>query len=422
MNLHRLSALFLLAIFFFAVELGAQNARIEALGGNFIIDDINMMSGAPACGNYYGNFVQASAWSDTLAGSVYAITSLGGWARAGIIANQEGYLLSDFYGDARSDLDSTLALVDSLPDRFGMYPHLVLATELVGVGLGCEFFFERSSRSREWTNTIGEQESQEAEIRNAGIAMSAVVELWKIGLYPYAWFNFPSASGTAVVNDTARYLKSGLPGGSLYGAGIESCVELGGYYFRYGGYYANEHYHLFATRAATVSMEDHLMTCSGLYGGCIVYPVDALLLSLAYSYEQFHYDDFLPDPITASSIMGAYAESVHFFVGSCEYTILTRNIVDFFIIRGGLNWTLIRSTYSEAMTASGSLYNAHIGYPDESSAIEPTFGIGIGRKGIHFDIASSLGGWFGLFSGPPVVMGTITLHLDEMRKSSQSRL
>jgi hypothetical protein len=419
MNLHWLRASLLPAAFLFAVEVGAQNARIEALGGNFIIDDLSMMSGAPACGNYYGNFVQASAWSDSLAGSVYAMTSLGGWAKAGIIANQEGYLLGDFYGEARSGLDSTLALVDSLPDRFGMYPHLVFATELAGVGFGCELFFERSSLSREWTNAIGVLESQKAEIRNAGVAMSAVMDLGKIGLYPYAWLNFPSANGTAFVNDTARDLKSGLPGGSLYGAGIESSVELGGYYFRYGGYYANEHYRLFATQASAVSTEDHLMTGLGLYGGCIVYPVDALLLSAAYSCERYHYDDLFPNSTAASSLSGAYAESIHFFVGSCEYTILAKSIVDFFVIRGGLNWSLYHSTYAEAMTESGSLYNFRIEYPDESSVVKPTFGIGIGRKGIHFDIASSLGGWFGLLSGPPVVMGTITLHIDEMRKASR---
>jgi hypothetical protein len=418
MNRYQLFAPFLPVVFLFTIEPFAQNARIEALGGNFIIDDISMMSGAPACGNYYGDIVQASGYSDSLAGSVFAVTSLGGWANVGIIANQESYLLSNFYNDARLSLDTTLSLIDSLPGSIRTYPHLVLATKLADVGLGCDLYFERSANSRSWTAANGKQEFQKAEIRNAGIQASVVMEFWKIGVYPYAWFNFPLAQGSAMVNDSLSEVKSGLPGGTLFGAGIESSVDLRTYYFRYGAYYANEHYHLFKTRAANALMEDHLMTSIGWYGGCTKYPFDALLTSIAYSYDQSKYDDFFPDNIPASSFRADYAVTTHSFIGSCEYTILTQRMLDFIVIRGGLDWTLTLSTYSEAEAAFGSVYNAHIEYPDDISAVKPTFGIGIGRKGIHFDIASSLGGWFGLLSGPPILMGTITLHLDEMRKAS----
>jgi hypothetical protein len=97
---------------------------------------------------------------------------------------------------------------------------------------------------------------------------------------------------------------------------------------------------------------------------------------------------------------------------------LTQRIVDFVVIRGGLNWSFSNSSFSETVNTSGTLFPARIGYPDDIPSVKPTFGIGLGKKSIHFDIASSLGGWFGLLSGPPVVMGTITLHLDEMRKAS----
>jgi hypothetical protein len=307
---------------------------------------------------------------------------------------------------------------DTLPIKFGTYPHLVLATEIGDFGIGCDLFFERSSNSRSWTAASGAKESQNAEIQNTGAAVSAAIQLWQVGIYPYAWFNFPSARGTAVLNDTVSDVKSGLPGKALYGAGIESSLDLEKYYFRFGGYYADEHYHLFATRAATVSMEDHLMTTVGMYGGFTVYPADSLLLSAAYSYERFYYNNLFPDATAGSSTSNRYDEYVHFFVGSCEYTIVTRNFLDFVTIRGGLNWTFYHTTYSEAEVYPGVVFDARIGYPDESSAVEPTFGIGIGRKGIHFDMASSLGGWFGLLSGPPILTGTITLHFDEMQKAA----
>jgi hypothetical protein len=418
MNTRRPFASLFPYVFFGAALLYAQNARIEALGGNFILDDISMMSGAPASGNYYGDIIQATAFSDSMAGSVYAVKSFGGLLSAGIIANQDSYLLSDFYSDARLSLDSTLSLIDTLPIKFGTYPHLVLATEIGDFGIGCELFFERSSNSRSWTSASGAKESQKAEIRNTGAAVSAAMQLWRLGIYPYAWFNFPSARGSAVVNDTSRDVKSSLPGKALYGAGIESSIDLETVYFRFGGYYTNEHYQLFTTRGAAESMEDCLMTSTGVYGGCTAYPIDALLLSVAYSYERPLYDYFFPGATAGSGFSNHYAESVHFLVGSCEYTISTLKVLDFIKFRGGLNWTFVRATYSETEAYPGAVFTAHIEYPDESSPVEPTFGIGLGRKGIHFDIASSLGGWFGLLAGPPILTGTITLHLDEMRKTS----
>jgi len=163
------------------------------------------------------------------------------------------------------------------------------------------------------------------------------------------------------------------------------------------------------------------MDCFGWYGGANFGPHDNILLSVAYSFEQITYNDAIAYGPESSFITyySLLKSQIHTLISSFEYTILTPHVIDFFIVRGGLSWSLTNSNYDEQSDSSGLTSRFTVRYPEKASNMVPTIGFGIGWAGVHFDIASSLGEWVSALAGPPVVTTTITIYFDEMGKKTK---
>jgi hypothetical protein len=407
------SGLFLLL---FAALSDAQNARMDALGGNFCVEDISSVLLNPASSAYYTDAVQGTAYQDGTFGPFIGIKSIGKSFSIGIAANMPEYMQSTFYGDAKRFLDSTIDTESALPEKFPPYPHLFAAIKLPFMTFGTEVFYERAAISSSLTEN-GKRTSVKKEIATAGVNLNTSITIGIFGIYPFMTYAIPSMSGTYIPGtDTVEH--SSLVSERSIKGGVELGLSPDQWVFTLGGILLSENYAFQNDRSRNNKNYRYFVNALDLYGGITVYPTDNLLLSVVYSYGRNQYtcnsDDYVENVKQYSSDL--WTENSHFAVASCE---LIHEIPSFnmnVIFRTGVYWYLNSTEWQSDYTEENYRSNENIQYPASVSQVAPTIGIGFEKGILRFDIASKLAGWSGIASGMPVVTGTLTLDFSKIKK------
>jgi hypothetical protein len=407
-------------IFFTGVSLqillgvaNAQNARIDALGGNFCIDDISAIQWNPSASVYYNDIIQGTAYQDGTFGSVIGIKSIGKNFSVGISANTPADVQSTFYTDATAFLDSTIDTVSVLPEKLPPYPHLITAIKLPFMTIGTELFHEKTVRSSKVTEDSITQ-SVKKEVTNTGLNLNASITVGKLGIYPFFKFAIPAMSGDAAYKNSDSTVRTRSSLSRTIKCGMELGISPSQFNFTLGALVFNETYLLQCDRVQHERISKNYITSIDVYGGITTYPSDNLLLSIVYSYNHAEYTCNTETEISSAiqTSCDLWLEDNHFTVASCE---LNHEIPSFdmsVIFRAGISWYLSNTSSNSKYSEENYNYTENIKYPGNVSQVVPTLGIGVQKGIISFDIASKLAGWSGIASGIPVVTGTLTLDFN----------
>lgn len=402
---------FLVCVVFTYNKSIAQNARMDALGNSFVIDDISAVAGNPASSILFSDMIQATAYQDGSFGPVIGIKSIGKWIILGIIANKKNYSDSVFYSEANLFLDSTIDTTSKLSSKFPSYPHLVFGLNFPAINIGCELFYERSKLESEDQSSDDFSTLVKKDIMTSGVALSAAIQLKYFGIYPYFGYSVPKMQGTRVCDDTTAiaFTKNNM----FADAGMEIDFDIKSSNYRFGGCYAIEKYGFAYNKDSLQgNPQKNTINLNG-YGGITTRPSIDLLLSIAYSFNysatttnyNFNTCTYKENEIDISN----------FVVGCCEYTIPLKLVLDRIILRSGIIWSSTNSTYSGHGDSSSYTYDVKESYPATVSSFIPTVGLGISKGIVRFDIASKLAGWSGIAAGMPVITGTLSLDFVKER-------
>jgi hypothetical protein len=395
----------------------AQNARIDALGGNFCIDDISAVQWNPSAIVDYDDVIQGTAYQDGSFGSVIGIKSLGKNFSIGISANTPTDAQSTFYTDAKSFLDSTIDTVGVLPEKFIPYPHLITAVKLPFMTIGTELFREKTARSSNITEDSITQ-SVKKEVTNTGLNLTASIMIGKLGIYPFVKFAIPVMSGIAEYNNSDSIVHSTSSSNRTIKCGMELGISPDQFNFTLGALIFTENYLFQCDRMNNERNLQNYVTSFDIYGGITTYPSDNLILSIVYSFNHAQYTSNTETTISSAkqNSNDIWLENNRFTVASCE---LNHEIPSFgmnIIFRAGIYWYVSNTSLNSDFSEENYTYVENSKYPGDVSQVVPTFGIGLQKGMINFDIASKLAGWSGVASGMPVITGTLTLDFSKLRK------
>lgn len=393
----------------------AQNARIEALGQNFVIDDLSAVSGNPASCINFPDQVQATAYQDGSFGPVVGLKSLGKHFVIGITANTLDYYENYFFDDANAYFDSTIDTTNKLGSDFPPYPHLIFGINLSNVTLGCDLFYKRAKLESTYNSSDGYEELIKKEISITGFRISSSFKLFSLGLYPYFYYCLPKAQGTTQYNGIySDTISINTTNNATTEAGIELDLNINSVDFRIGGCYALCKYSFNAWPDSIYGNPQKNLTTLICYSGLSSRPRKDLLLSIAYSFSYDKFDHFLYANEHVLNSLQTYTS--HYFVGSCEYIIPLKHLFDNIIIRSGINWYISNSTYSSHSDSSSFTSDDKSTFPTEGNKFTPAIGIGLKKGIMSFDISSKLAGWSGIIAGMPVVTGTLTFDFARFNK------
>lgn len=394
----------------------AQNARIDALGGNFCIDDISAIQWNPSASLYYNDVVQGTAYQDGTFGPVIGIKSIGKNFSLGISANTPAETYSSFYTDAKEFLDSTIDTESVLPKKLPPIPHLITAIKLPFMTFGAEFFREKTERSSKYTED-SITESVKKEIANTGLNLNASINIGKLGIYPFFKFAIPEMSGVTESNNSDSTVHVSSSSSRTMKGGMELGFSPNQIDFTIGALVFSENYVLQCDRVQNMRNSKNYVTSIDVYGGITTYPRDDLLLSIVYSYTHAQIKTNTVTEINSAKQIGKdlWLENNHFAVASCEYTKEIPSFDMSIILRTGISWYLSNTSSDSEYAEENYYYKESVKFPGDVSQVVPTIGFGVQKGIFNFDIASKLAGWSGVASGMPVVTGTLTLDFSNLR-------
>ncbi len=393
----------------------AQNARLEALGQNFVIDDLSAVSGNPASCVNYPDQVQATAYQDGSFGSVIGLKSMGKHLMIGITANSLDYYENDFYDNANTYFDSTIDTINKLGSDFPPYPHLIFGLNLSNVTLGCDLFYKRAKLENTYNSSDGYEELVKKDISITGFRISSSFQLFSLGLYPYFYYCLPKAQGTAQYNGIySDTISISTTDNATTEAGIELDIDINSVNFRIGGCYALCKYSFNARPDSIYGNRQNKLISLTCYSGLSSRHGENLLLSIAYSFSYDKFDHSFYSNEYSSNSLQTYTS--HFLVGSCEYIIPMKHVLDNIIIRSGINWYISNSINSSHSDSSSFTSDEKSTFPTEGNKFTPAIGIGLKKGIMSFDISSKLAGWSGIIAGMPIVTGTLTFDFARFNK------
>jgi len=386
----------------------AQNARMDALGGNFCIEDPATVLQNSSSAVYYSDMFQGTAYQDDVFGPVIGIKSIGENVAVGFFANNRENSYTTFYEDALAFLDTTIDTTTELPTDFPPYPHFFAAIKLPFGTLGGEVFSKKTSHTAQ-TNENGTAHSLKKEIANTGFNVNASVTQGIIGVYPFMTYSTPKMLGETVSSVADSTVYSATTANNSLKYGLELNISPRQCVFTLGGVVFNEKYTFTSSHSLNSTTSKNGVAALDLYAGVTAFPTNNVVLSLVYSYGTSRYtcDEFLQSLMQSSS--DAWTEKSHFAVASCEIEHNVESLAMTLFFRGGAYWYVTSTNWVTEITQENYIYNESITYPGTVSQFIPTFGVGIQKGIVSFDIASKLAGWSGIIAGFPVTTGTLTL-------------
>jgi hypothetical protein len=404
----------------------AQNARVDAMGGCTVIDDIARVVVNPADVARYPDNIQGTATGAAI-GTVIATKSVGDALVFGVLANRGNMLAGDFYTNARSELN-TLSAQPSLAGTMARIPHVLFGADFGGGQLGLDLFFEIDRAKAVTTMDPG----------------GAKVTQTKAIYHPGALFSLNLGDGprvTPMVGGGAPRVKGMVetdPGGG--GSIVRDELVSKKYYYIRGGLetafpgsvldftlglnYALEWYQFARDAGGTETKGPEYPTSLGWgYVGLVGYLPAEILLALQYDVRIMYVREEWKTG-TAPNVTTYQYNTI-----SQAHTVrlgLERPIKDFWFFeslvpRAGLVWSAGDLRTHDVVDESwpgGTTIETIDDDPVTFGTLIPLLGLGITKGVFAFDVRVNFGSFNGVIAGPEVVEGTVTI---DFRKTPSSQ-
>ncbi len=368
-----------------------QNARTNALGGTFIMDDMNDILRYAVFMDQYKDGAQA-----TFNGPITGIKAIGDVMSLGVIANR-GWLLDNSSTTSFYQLgSSTLTGITGIPALTAQnVPHLLLGVNLSAVTLGFDLFYEYASASyhNETPATPSVITDGTTRIHNPGGVASALFGPEDIPIAVKFGLGFPSISGKYDNETTETKIESDK--GVFVEVGGEAELPVSDLRLTLGLDFIFERYK-FSRDNVTVGdcHNNRLAFYGGFEGDLFTTAKWGALYNLAVSNGR-----------TAAADTSNIRTLLQTISCGIENSWSSVWIFDECFARGGLTFAMRTPvTYTRnASTSTDSRRREQTTY----SPVTPTVGIGVQRKGFSCDITLNPTAWTGVVAGPAVGMVTL---------------
>lgn len=398
---------------FFSVS--AQNARVDAMGGCDIIDDIIGILGNPADMNDFGDQIQVTG-SPTAFGPAIGIKSLGRNFNIGAMANMtpgsgSSVLQGEFYSSAEAAHEANLLLpapVD-LPSSFPTYPHVLFGLNFGNFALGIDAFLE-IAKYKSVDDLGGDETERSASISNFGAIVSANIELGNLTISPLFGIGAPKATGTnealATTSDVETEKNLLISVGSELGLEIRDLNIFGGFFYRLEKY---------RFEIGGTDGDENKESFIDAYIGMFTEILNGLLVV-----TQYNLGIGLDKAIDANDNLTRLTDLSHNFRFGFERPISGVWIFDDLVPRAGLRYSIndLGRYHTEDENADTT---SDINNPNTSTQVQLTTGIGVTKGIAAIDLAVVIGSWDGVLTGPSVISGTLTLDFGKRGSSYESR-
>lgn len=383
---------------------GAQNARIEALGGCFIIPDMSNIIGYPAHLNRYANQVQGTAYTVNSFGPVIGIKGFGEVVNIGLLANTIGssgssILRGNFYSTGKTALTNFGG--NNLKNAFPPFPHVLVGLDLDNFLLGFDVYVEGARYKFSREDSSGADTEQLAQILNGGLRANATFELGAFTLSPLFGFGIPYISGenkTASATTKARSRKK-----ISVTLGARADFDLSNFPLSSGIFLTNETY---SFKIDTVKSPIFRNTFLDLYCGFNKTFGEDLLLASQYSLTIVRETEEDKDLDTKlKNIKRLHALRLGF-----EAPIEGFWIFDTMVPRAGFVLSFSDSVYRYESNSNDDF--AYLQATVDQVAL--TAGMGITKNIVGLDLNVELGNWEGVFIGPRAASATLTIDFSNL--------
>jgi hypothetical protein len=393
-----------------------QNARIEALGGAFIVDDPSDILRYSAYINTYTDDAQITFRSSTDSNAlkyspIWGVKSIGEKFNIGVLANRGRMLTDNFYTTStnrlRTDLSISAASVNGIPADQNI-PHLLLGVNAGSILIGADFFFEYSrfhqtidnapTPGTETKTNISATEYNPGGILSVNFGTKEVPISGKFGI------GFPRVSG---LRDESGSPKIEIT--SKKGLFLDLGAEIGFPLFKWnwtaGSEFRFDTYQFQRNDTATTGKYSNFewamyagFETPILDDGLIVFQYDLRLLN---SKRRAIVEGYAPANRDSSD-----NTIEHVFSAGVEKPWLKAGIFDKFIARLGLDYTISTPISHINGDDSSGEYKEKTKDEADFNQFVPHIGFGITKSVFALDLNVNPTAWAGLVSGPAV--GTVT--------------
>lgn len=412
-----------IAVIALSFSVSAQNARVDAMGGCDIIDDIIGILGNPADMNDFGDQIQVTG-SPGGFGPAIGIKSFGRNFNLGAMANMpigvnSSVLRSDFYQDAENEIENNadpLIGAIELPSSFPTYPHLLFGADFDPVSIGLDLFIE-ANRYKDVTEPGADKVESTASISNFGTKLSANVELGNFVISPLFGIGFPRtkaeivSEGTNVADTTITFEseeKLFLNFGSELGLEVRGFNFIGGFFYTLESYQFNDRNTL---------QDKNKGSFIDAYLGLIAEVLNGMLFVTQYNLG-IGIDQVTQ--ITTDDHIVKSSDLSHDFRFGFERPISGVWIFDDLVPRAGIQYTIADTNRLKNESDDGDSITTE-NLANYSTQVQLTTGIGITKGIAAVDVAVVIGSWDGVLTGPSVISGTLTLDFGKKSSSYESR-
>ena len=417
------------AVALFAVNSSAQfypvNARIEALGGSFIVDDPSDVLRYSAYINKYTNDAQI-----TFNSPIWGVKSLGNVFNLGVLANRS--LLLDnadgtnFYTFPVTRPDGELTVAPPLKavdgDINGLatnqnVPHILLGFNLSSILLGFDLFWENSHFRRNVDSNPATGTDQvtdvHSDVNNPGFIASAIFGPKEIPISLKYGMSFPGITakskvttniGTTSTTETAEFKSKG---GLYITGGAEVGFTTNRLNWSAGADYIFNHFK-FKDVDANVTSNNFFFNNLAAYVGFNAEVDENSFVTLLYDFKLKNHGNG-PDDTDFDDRVISYNRISNIISAGYENAWTNAWIFDKFVARAGLNYEINTDVDHVNGDGADGEYSSRVKHETVYNQVDPRIGLGIVKKVFSLDVTVHPTVWSGLVSGPQV--GTVTATL-----------
>lgn len=398
---HPTRALLVLSVFLVttvSAQFYPQNARIDALGGTFIMEDMSDIMRYPAYVNNYKDGAQV-----TFNGPILGVKSIGELISVGLLANR-GFMLQTGTGTG-SFYSSALPVVNGIPgapniDATQSVPHLLLGIDLDPVLLGFDLFYEYAhSSSHGEATAAGATTTTDASkwIANPGMVASVLFGIDDISLAGKFGVAFPTISVKNDNGTTTTENKSTK--GSMLQAGAEATFPVGYLTVTGGADFIGEAYQfqLGAASAGTEFYNKRIAFYGGLEGD----------LFTAAKWGALYNFSIVNHAAKTSTTTTRERSLIQQLSGGIENSWSSVWVFDALVARGGM----VLNVVTPVSTVTSDPLDSREQSQTTFAPVQPRVGIGAKKGSFQFDLTVDPSNWAGLMNGPDVAKVTATLML-----------
>lgn len=403
-----------------------SNARIDALGGAFIVKDPSKVLAYAAQMNNYADNAQVTFAAPNNS-PIWGVKSLGKVINIGVVVNRP-LMLSfpldslSFYTAARANNED--GIIDANGTRALQpgqnIPHILFGLNLKAVKIGFDLFYEYSNYNYHSDDKPATGPHVETDvsgnIHNAGGIASVLLDLNGMGLQVKGGMGIPgnrakrevvttpAGGGTSVTETTESSSES-----AFFGVlGAELGLKVKNFDVTLGGEFIGSHFQM-KNSAGLIQRRDFFRNLD-LYAGFTADINKNGMAVLLYDFS-FISNGSEPDSLAyAQAQRKTYTNFIYNEIyAGYEHTWKKAWFFDIFTARAGLNYSIYSQVNHEKGSGTGGDYESRTKNETVYNQVDPRLGIGITKSVFVLDLNVNPAAWAGLISGPSVAKVTLSL-------------